>query len=77
MKTSAYLLAALLSQALALPANEQRAPAPDHGRASAVRAAFQTAWSGYYKYAFPHDDLHPISNTFEDDRYWKLDCRVT
>ncbi|ATY62020.1 mannosidase MsdS [Cordyceps militaris] len=73
MKPAAYLLTAMLSPALALPALEKSAPVPDHARASAVRAAFETAWSGYYKYAWPHDDLHPISNTYEDDRaQWGL-----
>ncbi|KAM3454953.1 hypothetical protein NHJ6243_008721 [Beauveria neobassiana] len=73
MKISACLLAAMLGQAIALPASEKRAPAPDRARATAVRAAFQTAWSGYYKNAWPHDTLRPISNTYEDDRaQWGL-----
>lgn len=76
MKTSTYLLAALISQALALPANEKRAPAPDHARAGAVRKAFQTAWDGYYAHAFPHDDLLPLTNTYEDDRYGKCQLPV-
>ncbi|KAL2257758.1 hypothetical protein VTK26DRAFT_9219 [Humicola hyalothermophila] len=37
-------------------------------RADAVKQAFQTSWDGYYKYAFPHDSLRPISNSFLDDR---------
>lgn len=37
-------------------------------RTAAVKAAFQRSWDGYYKYAFPHDSLQPISNTFSDDR---------
>lgn len=37
-------------------------------RAAAVKEAFQFAWDGYYKYAFPHDELHPISNSFSDSR---------
>lgn len=37
-------------------------------RANAVKEAFQTAWNGYYKYAFPHDSLNPVSNNFTDDR---------
>ena len=46
----------------------RRAPTPDHGRAGAVRRAFQTAWEGYYEHAFPHDTLLPLTNGFEDDR---------
>lgn len=38
-------------------------------RADAVKAAFEFAWDGYYKYAFPHDELHPVSNSYSDSRY--------
>lgn len=41
----------------------------DHHRADAVKEAFQFAWNGYMKYAFPHDELHPVSNGFGDSRY--------
>lgn len=37
-------------------------------RANAVKHAFQVSWDGYYKYAFPHDSLKPIVNSYEDDR---------
>lgn len=37
-------------------------------RAEAVKAAFQFAWDGYVEYAFPHDELHPISNSYSDSR---------
>jgi mannosyl-oligosaccharide alpha-1,2-mannosidase len=37
-------------------------------RAAGVKEAFQFAWDGYYKYAFPHDELHPISNSYSDSR---------
>jgi mannosyl-oligosaccharide alpha-1,2-mannosidase len=37
-------------------------------RADAVKEAFQFAWDGYYTYAFPHDELHPVSNTYSDSR---------
>lgn len=43
-------------------------------RADAVKSAFQIAWDGYKEYAFPHDELHPVTNTFGDSRYieqWK------
>lgn len=36
-------------------------------RANAVKATFQTAWDGYSKYAFPHDQLHPVDNGFDDN----------
>lgn len=37
-------------------------------RADAVKEAFQHAWDGYYKYAFPNDELHPVSNGFSNSR---------
>ncbi|KAG9240026.1 glycoside hydrolase [Calycina marina] len=37
-------------------------------RSDQVKEAFQHAWDGYYKHAFPHDELHPVSNTFSDSR---------
>ena len=37
-------------------------------RADAVKATFEIAWAGYKKYAFPHDELHPISNSYSDSR---------
>ena len=33
-------------------------------RAQAVKDAFETAWDGYYKYAFPNDELLPVNNSF-------------
>lgn len=38
-------------------------------RQAAVKEAFTFAWDGYYKYAFPHDELHPIANSYSDSRY--------
>jgi hypothetical protein len=38
-------------------------------RSDAVKAAFEFAWNGYKKYAFPHDELHPVSNSYSDSRY--------
>ncbi|KAI9690667.1 MAG: maturation of Asn-linked oligosaccharides protein [Bogoriella megaspora] len=35
-------------------------------RANEVKKAFVTAWDGYFQYAFPNDELHPISNTFSN-----------
>lgn len=37
-------------------------------QADAVKEAFQHAWDGYSKYAFPHDELHPVSNGYGDSR---------
>jgi len=38
-------------------------------RAHAVKKAFDISWDGYYKYAFPHDSLRPINNSWFDDRF--------
>ncbi|KAJ5682682.1 Mannosyl-oligosaccharide alpha-1-2-mannosidase [Penicillium macrosclerotiorum] len=37
-------------------------------KAEAVKEAFQHAWDGYMKYAYPHDELHPVSNGYGDSR---------
>ena len=37
-------------------------------RAQQVKEAFEFAWDGYYKYAFPNDELHPVNNTFSNSR---------
>lgn len=37
-------------------------------KADAVREAFRHAWGGYKQYAFPHDELRPVSNGFGDSR---------
>ncbi|KAK8098016.1 uncharacterized protein PG998_013502 [Apiospora kogelbergensis] len=69
MVSSAWLLALLGfgSQACGL---RTRGPAyqahPD--RTAAVKEAFDRAWAGYYKYAFPNDSLKPIAKSFENDR---------
>ncbi|KAK2612524.1 Mannosyl-oligosaccharide alpha-1,2-mannosidase 1B [Conoideocrella luteorostrata] len=47
---------------------KRAAPEANLTRAHEVRSAFQTAWDGYYKHAFPHDTLLPISGGHEDDR---------
>lgn len=41
----------------------------NHHRANAVKDAFVFAWDGYYKYAFPNDQLDPQTNTFSNPRY--------
>ena len=35
-------------------------------RAAAVKDAFEFAWHGYYKYAFPNDQLKPVNNTHDN-----------
>lgn len=66
--------AMLLQQPIsALP----QAPSTDNSQSSAqslkraegVREAFIFAWDGYYKYAFPNDQLNPVSNTYSNPRY--------
>ena len=42
---------------------------PCKERADAVKAAYKHAWHGYVKYAFGHDELHPVSNGYGDTRY--------
>lgn len=37
-------------------------------RAAAVKEAFEFAWDGYFTYAFPNDELHPVSNTYGNSR---------
>ncbi|KAF2275473.1 mannosyl-oligosaccharide 1,2-alpha-mannosidase precursor [Westerdykella ornata] len=44
-------------------------PLPDDPeRASKVIDAFKLSWEGYYKYAFPNDELHPVSNSSSNSR---------
>jgi len=37
-------------------------------RADEVKRAFTYAWNGYYKYAFPNDELNPLTNSFSNSR---------
>lgn len=64
---------ALCSQTVvAMPAPSASFDAHNHKskeRAAAVKEAFQFAWDGYYEYAFPHDELHPVSNGYSDSRF--------
>lgn len=43
-------------------------PTDQQYRADAVVEMFRFAWDGYYKYAYPHDDLLPKNNSFSDSR---------
>jgi hypothetical protein len=38
-------------------------------RAQAVIDTFKLSWAGYYKYAFPNDELKPVTNGFGNSRY--------
>ena len=74
---SAIILTASSLQALALPQNAPRnlkafgkrndLP-PAEERAQAVVDTFRTAWAGYYEFAFPNDELKPVSNGFSNSR---------
>ncbi|KXL51140.1 glycoside hydrolase family 47 protein [Acidomyces richmondensis BFW] len=37
-------------------------------RAKEVKEAFKTAWAGYYQYAFPNDELLPVTNEYSNSR---------
>ncbi|KAF2235910.1 glycoside hydrolase family 47 protein [Viridothelium virens] len=81
MKASTLPLAAaatLIQSSLAAPASQPPSYPSGSGngssggdaladyRAGQVKDAFLTAWDGYFTYAFPNDELHPISNTFSN-----------
>ncbi|KAL7788190.1 glycoside hydrolase family 47 protein [Trichoderma ceciliae] len=66
---SSVLALGLVAPALAYPRPAVvKRGSPNPSRAAAVKAAFQTSWDAYHQTAFPHDDLHPVSNGFDDDR---------
>lgn len=63
----------LLGSTIAHPYGETEAvlrsePKSNQAKADAVKEAFQHAWNGYMKYAFPHDELTPVSNGHADSR---------
>ncbi|KAL1962546.1 hypothetical protein VTN77DRAFT_9421 [Rasamsonia byssochlamydoides] len=60
------LTLALAGHVTALPDLSKRQDAQASQRAEAVKEAFQIAWNGYKQYAFPHDQLHPVDNTYDD-----------
>lgn len=72
--SSSILLLQLAGSALAAPfdthnqLNKRVPPKADGARAKSVVDAFRTSWAGYAKHAFPHDTLHPLTNSYEDDR---------
>ncbi|KAH8639642.1 putative mannosyl-oligosaccharide alpha-1,2-mannosidase [Alternaria alternata] len=83
--TSFALGSGILSLVSALPSNtpvdlpkrQDEAPPPTYAsppsssdeRAQAVVGAFRTSWDGYRKYAFPMDELRPLSNNGSNSRY--------
>ncbi|TGO30274.1 hypothetical protein BPAE_0006g00130 [Botrytis paeoniae] len=76
ISTTAPALASLCLTTLAIPHGPQSEKRQTYGssaksaadRQAAVKEAFSFAWDGYYKYAFPHDELHPIANSYSDSR---------
>jgi mannosyl-oligosaccharide alpha-1,2-mannosidase len=70
LSLSLPLALALAGHANALPGSVKRAQDEQASqRAAAVKEAFQTGWNGYKQYAFPHDQLHPLDNTYDDNLY--------
>lgn len=69
MRSSTWSVALLGSAAQVLAAPTAR-DAPTYTgvpeRAAAVQEAFDRAWNGYYTYAFPHDSLAPLSESYAD-----------
>ncbi|KAM0262299.1 hypothetical protein ACHAQJ_001768 [Trichoderma viride] len=67
--SSSVFALGLVAPALAYPRPAAvKRGSPNPSRAAAVKAAFRTSWNAYHQFAFPHDDLHPVSNTFDDER---------
>jgi mannosyl-oligosaccharide alpha-1,2-mannosidase len=73
----AIVLAAFSLRVLSLPQNvpknlkahgRRNDLPPAEERAQAVVNTFRTAWTGYYEYAFPNDELKPVSNGFSNSR---------
>jgi Glycosyl hydrolase family 47 len=45
------------------PESSSQDPVVDHlSRSEAIKSAFDFAWDGYYTFAFPHDELMPVTN---------------
>ncbi|KAL4806532.1 mannosyl-oligosaccharide alpha-1,2-mannosidase 1B [Aspergillus unguis] len=66
MRTRTLLALPALAAAASVRSN---APVPRaDSRADTVKEAFSHAWDGYYEYAFPNDELHPISNGYGNSR---------
>ncbi|BDD57335.1 maturation of Asn-linked oligosaccharidesprotein [Monascus purpureus] len=63
-----FLVEPSVAYPYAKPASSSRRRGDSEYRADAVKEAFQHAWNGYKKYAFPHDELHPVSDGYGDSR---------
>ncbi|XP_036095180.1 endoplasmic reticulum mannosyl-oligosaccharide 1,2-alpha-mannosidase isoform X1 [Rousettus aegyptiacus] len=48
------------------PTGIQKHPAPPNSRQKAVVDAFRHAWLGYRKFAWGHDELRPVSQSFSE-----------
>ncbi|KAL2838035.1 glycoside hydrolase [Aspergillus pseudoustus] len=68
MRTHLLALPALVAAGVPYYSNSQFVDRSDGSRADAIKEAFSHAWDGYYEYAFPHDELHPISKGYGDSR---------
>lgn len=64
------LFAAVLGAVLLLPscASPRRGSSTAARRMAGVKEAFNHAWTGYRQHAFPHDELHPVSDGYGDSR---------
>ncbi|GAB1212382.1 maturation of Asn-linked oligosaccharides protein [Aspergillus terreus] len=61
----------LVTPSLAYPYYRTEQPLQNNlaqSRANTIKEAFSHAWDGYKKYAYPHDELHPVSNGYGDSR---------
>jgi mannosyl-oligosaccharide alpha-1,2-mannosidase len=78
----------MLPSALALPSNVpldlashsrvKREYSASEDRAQAVVDTFKLSWEGYYKYAFPNDELKPVTNGFSNSRFiMPQDCTIS
>ena len=50
--------------------NNTKAQDLDRQRAEEIRDAFQLAMDGYFKYAFPDDELRPVNSTGDSNRVY-------
>lgn len=50
------------------PTHNTDHPATQQQRANAVKTTFKTSWNGYMQYAFPNDELLPLTNSFSNSR---------
>ena len=73
MRVSSISIAAVVlaaaGQSASLP--KRASEESSHRRAEEIKEVFQIAWDGYYKHAFPHDQLHPVDNGYDDSLYVK------